>query len=205
MLTRSAIFVHRWLGVALCVVFLIWFPSGIGIMYWDYPGVSTGDRLERSPALDASKVRLSAEEAYAQDCRRALCRRRSGSTHSTAAPFTGSARKRIVYADTGDAQIDVSPELMLRVASAWTGQPANAARIEAVEEVDQWTVGGVFRSGRCGSTRGRTASRCTSRNNPERSCSTRRPARGSAPTWAPFRIGSTSRRCASTGWSGAGS
>jgi hypothetical protein len=23
---------HRWLGVALCVLFLLWFPSGIGIV-----------------------------------------------------------------------------------------------------------------------------------------------------------------------------
>ena len=65
-LTRAAIFVHRWLGVALCVVFLIWFPSGIGMMYWDFPGVSPADRLERMPALDASTVRLSPEEAYAR-------------------------------------------------------------------------------------------------------------------------------------------
>ena len=28
MLKRSAIFVHRWLGVALCLFFLLWFPSG---------------------------------------------------------------------------------------------------------------------------------------------------------------------------------
>ena len=34
---RALIFVHRWLGVALCLVFLLWFPSAIGIMYWDYP------------------------------------------------------------------------------------------------------------------------------------------------------------------------
>src|SRR5712691_3801732 len=65
MLKRSAIFVHRWLGVALCVVFLIWFPSGIGMMYWDYPSVSAADRLQRMPALDPSKVRLSPEQAYA--------------------------------------------------------------------------------------------------------------------------------------------
>src|SRR5437867_13133463 len=64
-LTRAAIFVHRWLGVALCAVFLIWFPSGIGMMYWDFPGVSPGDRLQRMPALDASKVRLSPAQASA--------------------------------------------------------------------------------------------------------------------------------------------
>ena len=37
---RSLIFVHRWLGVALCLIFLLWFPSGIGMMYWDFPSVS---------------------------------------------------------------------------------------------------------------------------------------------------------------------
>src|SRR3954470_22592991 len=39
-LTRVLLVVHRWLGVALCVLFLIWFPSGIGMMYWDFPSVT---------------------------------------------------------------------------------------------------------------------------------------------------------------------
>src|SRR4026209_1787509 len=60
---RSLIFIHRWLGIALCVVFLLWFPSGIGMMYWTYPDVSRDDRLERSPALDASKIKLSPADA----------------------------------------------------------------------------------------------------------------------------------------------
>lgn len=45
---RSLIVVHRWLGVALCLIFLIWFPSGIGMMYWTYPGVSAQDRIGAS-------------------------------------------------------------------------------------------------------------------------------------------------------------
>ena len=39
MFKRCVIFVHRWLGVALCLFFLLWFPSGIGMMYWDFPSV----------------------------------------------------------------------------------------------------------------------------------------------------------------------
>ena len=54
MIVRVAIFVHRWLGVALCLLFLLWFASGIGMMYWDFPNVTAADRLERSPALDAA-------------------------------------------------------------------------------------------------------------------------------------------------------
>jgi uncharacterized membrane protein len=145
-LRRAAILVHRWLGVALCLVFLIWFPSGIGIMYWDYPSVGPDDRLARSPALDPAMVRLSPEEAYAKVAEVA-----------PAAPvrlnsFDGRPVYRfgndaIVYADTGESQEEVTPALMLRVASNWTGQPAVSAHVEAVEEVDQWTVGGVFRFG----------------------------------------------------------
>src|SRR6266446_1916692 len=66
MLKRVLIFIHRWLGVALCLIFLLWFPSGIGMMYWDYPSVSPSDRLERSPALDPAKIVLSPVEAAAK-------------------------------------------------------------------------------------------------------------------------------------------
>jgi hypothetical protein len=143
-LKRVAIFVHRWLGVALCVVFLIWFPSGIGMMYWDYPGVSSGDRLERSPALDPATVRLAPQEAYAAIGEGPL------PTPIRLNSFDGRPVYRfgnegIVYADTGREQNDITPALMLRVAAAWTGQPAGAARVESVGDVDQWTVGGVFR------------------------------------------------------------
>jgi hypothetical protein len=139
---RSAIFVHRWLGVALCAIFLLWFPSGIGMMYWDFPSVGRADRLERSPALDASRIVLSPMEAYA----------RAGSPQpapqARLAVFDGrpvyrfraSRGEYIVYADTGDEQLEVSTGMMQRAASAWTGQPASAARVELIEDVDQWTV-----------------------------------------------------------------
>jgi hypothetical protein len=65
MLKKAVIFLHRWLGVALCLLFLIWFPSGIGMMYWDFPGVTSEDRLERSIPLDSSTIHLSPAEALA--------------------------------------------------------------------------------------------------------------------------------------------
>ena len=73
-LKRSLILVHRWLGVALCLLFLLWFASGIGMMYWDFPGVTPADRLERSPALAPAAIVLSPAEAYAQARRFAVTR-----------------------------------------------------------------------------------------------------------------------------------
>ena len=154
MLKRLLIFVHRWLGVALCLIFLLWFPSGIGMMYWDFPSVSPADRLERSPALDPSKIVLSPMEAYERiDCRSRRRRRVS----NVRRPSRLSLRRRagrgggggvIVYADTGEEQIDVSTGDDARVAATWTGQPASAAQVEPIEDVDQWTVQGGIRNGR---------------------------------------------------------
>jgi hypothetical protein len=144
---RSVLVLHRWLGVALCLFFLIWFPSGIGMMYWDFPSVTAEDRLERSPGLDRSSIRLSPSEALA-----ALQERRPPD-QIRLNTFDGrpvyrirmGRDERMVYADTGATHADISQELMARVASAWSGQSAQAATIEPIE-VDQWTVQGSVRS-----------------------------------------------------------
>src|SRR4029079_10941210 len=62
---RCLIFVHRWLGVSLSVIFLLWFVSGIVMMYWGYPDITPQDRLQRAPTLIADKIRISLEEARA--------------------------------------------------------------------------------------------------------------------------------------------
>lgn len=140
MLKRSLIFVHRWLGVALCAIFLLWFPSGIGMMYWDFPSVSPGDRLERAPALDPSTIRLSPAEAAAKAGVEPSSQVRLNTFDGRPVYRFGPGGEAIVYADTGDDQFDVPKAMMDRLASAWTGQPASSATVHAVEEVDQWTV-----------------------------------------------------------------
>src|SRR5580704_5702242 len=64
-LKQALIFVHRWMGVSLCMLFLTWFSSGMVMMYWGYPSVSAADRLSRAPALDPSRIRVSPQQAYA--------------------------------------------------------------------------------------------------------------------------------------------
>src|SRR4029453_8050495 len=141
-LRQSIIFVHRWLGVVLSVLFLVWFLSGIGLMYWDFPSVRLEDRLERAPALDASSIRLSPADAAA----------RVGASQGAPALLTtfdgrpayrfgaGRGRQAIVYADTGEPQHEVSKAMVDRIASAWSRQAIAIARVESVDEVDQWTV-----------------------------------------------------------------
>ena len=146
-LKRALIFVHRWMGVLFCLLFLTWFVSGIVMMYWQYPQVSVADRLSRAPALDASRIHVLPQQAYA---RLGIDSPPLGAQLVT---FDGRPAYRfriglgdvsIVYADTGEAQEDFSPELTLRIASAWTGQPSSAAKEEDNTEEDQWTVAEEF-------------------------------------------------------------
>jgi hypothetical protein len=60
------VIVHRWVGTALCLVFALWFASGIVMMYAGYPVIGEGAKLARTPSLDAAAMRLTAAEAYAQ-------------------------------------------------------------------------------------------------------------------------------------------
>lgn len=148
---RLLIFVHRWLGVALSVIFLIWFVSGIVMMYWSYPEVSDGDRLRHAPVLDPARVAISPEQAFAvlghDPDANAI---RLGSFDGRPAyRFTNTGRRpargpgAIVFADDGEALSVVDAGVMDRAAGAWAGRPAGEATKRIVEEVDQWTVGSL--------------------------------------------------------------
>lgn len=145
---KLAILCHRWMGVSFCLLFAWWFVSGIFMMYWDYPSVGAEDRLHHAPLLDASRVVLSPEQAYAR-----LGKRPEPATIRLATfdgrpvyRFRAGRDQSTVFADNGEELVEFPPEMNLRTASAWTGQPAGAARVETLTEPDQWTLEGNFRN-----------------------------------------------------------
>jgi hypothetical protein len=145
-LKRTLIVVHRWMGVSLCLLFLSWFASGIVLMYWEYPVVSEADRLSRAPVLDAAGIRLSPQEAYAQ------LQTDLQPDHVKLATFDGRPAYRFRFGDAesivsavdGQTPTEFPPEMTLRIAASWTGQPPVDARVEENTEEDQWTVAERF-------------------------------------------------------------
>src|SRR6185436_12882441 len=114
---RLLIFFHRWVGIALCVVFLLLFTSGIGMMYWGYPGVSAEYRLDRSPKLDPARIVLSPEEAAEKAGMQANPGQiRLNSFDGRPVYRIGGGRGggggRIIYADTGEEQTEVNVEML---------------------------------------------------------------------------------------------
>jgi len=147
LIRQIAVFSHRWTGAAFCLLFSWWFVSGVFMMYFDFPGVNESDRLARSQPIDASRVNLSAGDAWAE------LKTPGVPDEMTLVMFDGHPVYRfllgrsqaIVYADGGQMRSEFPPDLNLRTAAAWTAQPAAAAHAEVLTSEDQWTVGGVYR------------------------------------------------------------
>jgi len=141
---QFAIFCHRWMGVAFYLLFTWWFVSGVFMMYCDFPQVSDADRLRHAQPLEASRIRISPEQAYKaigldippDEVHAAMFDGRP------AYWFGAIPDQTIVYADDGTIQDGYPSDLNLRTAAAWAGRPAAQARVEDISGPDQWTVGG---------------------------------------------------------------
>src|SRR5580765_1183977 len=135
------IFVHRYLGIALSLLFVVWFISGIAMIYArDMPRLTPGVRLRHLAPIDFARVRLSAAEAAARAGLRG-----SGSatllmlTDRPAYRFGG--RRAAVFADTGDTLEAVDERVSLTIASQFMKVPASAVHyLQRLEHPDQWTL-----------------------------------------------------------------
>jgi hypothetical protein len=145
-LKKLAILCHRWTGSAFCVLFCWWFISGMFMMYVDYPEVTDSDRLAHAQPLDASRVQLTPAQAWTSlktkgEPDEVRLRMFDG---RPAYWFRLGKARAFVYADNAQLQTKFPPDLNLRTAARWTGQPAALASSELMTSADQWTVGGLY-------------------------------------------------------------
>jgi hypothetical protein len=142
-LRTALILTHRYVGIPLSFVFVVWFVSGIVMMYTGgMPSLAPGDRLARLAPLDLSRVALTPLEA--------ATRAGAGSTAGEVTLLTvmGRPAYRIasfgaatVFADDGEVLGPVDVAAARAIASRFLYAPEN--RIEPagiVEEPDQWTL-----------------------------------------------------------------
>ena len=62
-LFRALVPVHRWLGVAFAALVLLWFISGIVMIYRSFPEITPHDRLAHAPRLTAAQLRVTPAQA----------------------------------------------------------------------------------------------------------------------------------------------
>src|SRR3954447_11679038 len=56
---------HRWVGIVTCLLFAMWFVSGVVMMYVAFPALTDGERLAALPDIAWSKVQIAPDRAMA--------------------------------------------------------------------------------------------------------------------------------------------
>ncbi len=141
-LRRALILTHRYLGIPLSVLFVLWFVTGIAMIYvGGMPTLSAQARLERLPALDVAAVRYTpaeaAERAASGFGRIALTTVLDRPAYRFASPY-GAAT---VFADTGEALDEIDVDTARGVAAAFVGaRDSDVELVRTVERPDQWTL-----------------------------------------------------------------
>ncbi len=138
---RALVLTHRYLGIPLSALFVVWFASGIVMMYArTMPGLTPDARLERLAPIDFPEVQIDPAGALA----------RSGlvepPTDATLLTILGRPAYRfglvIVFADTGERLADLDRDGTWAVATRFAGVDRDRVRLLQVRtEPDQWTIG----------------------------------------------------------------
>ena len=132
------IYVHRWMGIAFGIVFVVWFISGVAMMYVRMPHLSDAERLGHVAPLDLSTAKFSPAEAARANS--LPIGRLRVEMYYDGRPIYRFGTTR-VYADTAELVPGVDRTGVVRLVQAWLPQFASTVRYDAyLEDSDQWTL-----------------------------------------------------------------
>ncbi len=114
---KLLIYSHRWLGIGITLMFLLWTLSGVVLMYYGHPQITTGERLLRLEPIDFTTATVTPAQAAAKA---GIAPYRVRLSMFNGRPVYRLTRVsignwRTVYADTGE----VLPDLGRQQALDW--------------------------------------------------------------------------------------
>jgi hypothetical protein len=141
---KALVLLHRWLGVGFCLLFAMWFASGIVMHFVPFPSLTETERFAGLLPIDVARLHHGPDEAVAAshilDARRVrLIQRTDGPVYIV----SGSSKPMAVHAaDLSNAAVTSEP-VALEIAKAHAQQrdiDAARADIAGVADYDQWSV-----------------------------------------------------------------
>jgi len=134
---RVLIWIHRWIGVGVCLLFTLWFSSGAVMLFVPFPSLSSAERLAHAAQFDPAQVAVApaavmAAVPHAQSLRLID---RDGRIAYVADRADGVV---VVDARAGGELPPLDADAAARVAQRMIEHPI--ARIDADVVYDQWTV-----------------------------------------------------------------
>src|SRR5262249_11466080 len=142
---RPFIFLHRWLGVAFCLLFAMWLASGIVMHFVPFPSLSEGNRAADLLPIDLKRVAYGPPQAVAAGemenvLRVRLVEREDGPVYV----LSSSERIKALRAtDLTDAALRSAEEATALSSSHGPRERSYIASAPIVAEIsaDQWTIG----------------------------------------------------------------
>ena len=140
----AIVLLHRWLGIAFCLLFAMWFASGIVMHFVPFPSLTDAERFAGLAPLDRAEAKIAVADAVAAsgiaDATRArLIQRSDGPVYIVSGP---SRVRALRASDAADASV-TSSDVAVAIARAHArSRGLDAARAGAVarEDYDQWSV-----------------------------------------------------------------
>ena len=138
---RTLILVHRYVGIATCVLFVMWFGSGVVMMYVGFPQLTAVERFKGLAPLDLRSAHvlpwqalaLVGAEGWPRELRIEMV---LGRPAYIVQPWEGPWQT--VFADDGSVLHGVEPASAIAAAQHFAGVPR--VRYLGLIERDQWTV-----------------------------------------------------------------
>jgi len=144
----AIVLLHRWLGIAFCLLFAMWFASGIVMHFVPFPSLTEAERIAGLGPVDRARITMTAAEAVSAsgitDATRVRLVQRSDGPVTI---VSGPSRLRPVRASDGQDASVRSPELALAIARDHARQrrvDAAHAAVIAHADYDQWSVPNGF-------------------------------------------------------------
>jgi hypothetical protein len=139
---KLLIYSHRWLGIGITVMFLVWTLSGVVLMYYGHPQITTGERLLRLEPIDFSTATVTPAEAAAKA---GIKPYRVRLSMYDGRPVYRLTRNSIgnwsaVYADTGEVLPGMGREQALKWMKQFAPEYASTMTYDAyLESPDEFT------------------------------------------------------------------
>ena len=140
---RWTIYGHRWLGIAGCLIFLVWFVSGIVMVYARMPRLTAEERLFRLTPVDMATIRVTPSAAAARTGKLPE-RFRIGTLNGRPVyRFLAEGTWRTVFADTSEVLAGLTAEQALEVIRRFVPEHAATLRHDGyLTQPDQWLLDG---------------------------------------------------------------
>ncbi|MCK1716668.1 PepSY domain-containing protein [Bradyrhizobium sp. 141] len=144
----AIILLHRWLGIAFCLLFAMWFATGIAMHFVPFPSLTEAERFAGLAPVDRPAERITVADAVAASgvadaTRVRLIQRSDGPVYVVSGP----SRLRAVRASDGqDARVTSSDIARVIAQDHARSRGLDAARttLLAQADYDQWSVPNGF-------------------------------------------------------------